>query len=49
MQLKKGSKGEYVKQLQEILGISVDGDFGSNTEKAVKEYQRENNVEWKNT
>lgn len=44
MQLKKGSTGEYVKQLQEILGISADGDFGPKTETAVKDYQEENGL-----
>lgn len=39
MLLKKGSKGEDVKKLQNILGVAADGDFGANTEKAVKEWQ----------
>ena len=51
--LKRGSKGEKVKQLQRflvaegynigafgILGDGVDGDFGSMTEKAVRENQQ---------
>lgn len=51
--LKRGSKGEKVKQLQRflvaegysigsfgILSDGVDGDFGSLTEKAVKENQK---------
>ena len=42
--LKKGSKGEPVRTLQTDLGklgftVDVDGDFGSNTEEAVKELQ----------
>lgn len=37
--LKKGSKGPQVRQLQGKLGVHVDGDFGDNTEKAVKAYQ----------
>ena len=43
--LKKGSKGEEVKKLQKRLnaigkyGLEEDGDFGTNTEKAVKDYQ----------
>tara|TARA_R110000751_G_scaffold59140_2_gene124362 strand:+ start:3503 stop:4297 length:795 start_codon:yes stop_codon:yes gene_type:complete len=45
MQLKKGSTGEYVEQLQALLGITVDGDFGPKTEQAVKEYQKENGLE----
>ena len=44
MQLKKGSTGEYVEQLQAILGITVDGDFGPKTETAVKDYQTQNGL-----
>ena len=44
MLLKKGSKGNEVKELQEFLGIKADGDFGSKTEKAVKEWQRKNGL-----
>lgn len=40
MLLKKGSKGEAVKQLQKILGCRPDGDFGPTTETKVKEWQR---------
>ena len=47
--LRKGSKGQYVKILQNELIIKgyscgpqgADGDFGANTEKAVKAFQRE--------
>lgn len=39
--LKKGSRGEDVKMLQRLLGMTaVDGVFGVNTENAVKEFQR---------
>ena len=41
MKLKKGSKGKYVKELQQKLGIEDDGIFGSDTEKAVRLYQQE--------
>jgi hypothetical protein len=44
MQLKLGSKGKYVEELQVILGITADGDFGPKTEKAVKDYQRDNDL-----
>jgi len=44
MVLKKGSKGKEVKELQEFLAISADGDFGPNTEKHVKKWQTENNL-----
>jgi hypothetical protein len=43
--LKKGSSGTQVKYLQKFLnwygnyGLTVDGDFGSNTEKAVEKFQ----------
>ena len=42
--LRLGSKGEQVKIIQEFLGIKVDGDFGPNTEKSVKEWQRQNDL-----
>jgi hypothetical protein len=44
MLLKKGSTGKYVEQLQAVLGITVDGDFGPKTETAVKDYQRDNDL-----
>ena len=37
--LRKGAKGEEVKTLQRLLGIAVDGVFGTYTEKAVRELQ----------
>lgn len=42
--LKRGSKGEDVKRLQTILGITIDGDFGPKTEKAVKDFQKKNGL-----
>ena len=48
--LKKGSSGEAVKSLQKRLKElgyytgSVDGDFGENTEKAVKAFQERNGL-----
>ena len=50
--LKRGAKNETVKTLQRLLlqmkyslgGYGADGSFGSATERAVKEYQRENNL-----
>ena len=42
--IRKGSKGEQVKMVQEKLGISADGDFGPGTEAAVKAWQRENGL-----
>ena len=40
--VRKGSKGDTVKRLQEALGIAADGDFGPGTESALKAWQREN-------
>ena len=42
--LKKGSKGEWVKKMQKVLGATPDGDFGPGTEKAVKEWQSKNGL-----
>lgn len=39
--IKKGSKGQDVYELQRMLGINADGEFGVITENAVKAYQRE--------
>src|SRR5262245_3189055 len=45
--VKKGSKGQDVKDAQTLLNkrgatLKVDGDFGSLTETAVKEFQKKN-------
>ena len=40
--LKKGSKGAEVKTLQQKLNLMADGIFGSLTEEAVKEFQKNN-------
>ena len=37
--LRKGSKGEWVKKMQKVLGTTPDGDFGPGTERAVKAWQ----------
>jgi putative chitinase len=39
MILKVGSKGDDVKKLQSKLGLAADGAFGPGTEKAVKKWQ----------
>jgi GH24 family phage-related lysozyme (muramidase) len=38
--IKLGSKGEDVKVLQKFLGLNPDGDFGPNTDRKVKEWQK---------
>lgn len=38
--LKKGDKGDAVKQLQKMLGITADGDFGPVTERVLKDFQK---------
>ena len=42
--LKKGSKSEDVKKLQQCLGLLVDGDFGNTTERLVKDFQKKHNL-----
>lgn len=42
--LRKGSKGEWVKKMQKVLGATPDGDFGPGTEKAVKSWQAKNGL-----
>jgi peptidoglycan hydrolase-like protein with peptidoglycan-binding domain len=44
MIIKKGSKGEEVKEIQIFLGLEDDGVFGPNTEKAVKIWQKTNGL-----
>jgi putative chitinase len=42
--LRRGSKGEQVKQMQAKLGLSADGDFGPGTEAALKKWQSANGL-----
>ena len=42
--LKQGTRGDAVKKLQEKLAIGADGQFGSTTEKAVRDYQQKNGL-----
>ena len=44
MILRKGSRGQDVKDLQEFLEIGADGIFGSGTEAAVKQWQSLNGL-----
>ena len=40
MTYRQGSKGEQVKLLQRLLGVTADGDFGRKTSEAVKAFQQ---------
>ncbi len=42
--LRKGSRGDGVKMMQEALGISADGVFGPGTERKLKEWQTANGL-----
>lgn len=42
--LKRGSRGELVKQVQRALGLLADGIYGRLTEEAVRDYQGENGL-----
>jgi hypothetical protein len=44
MLLKIGSKGELVKDVQEIVGVTADGIFGAGTAEAVKKWQSANGL-----
>jgi hypothetical protein len=44
MLLKRGSRGEQVRQLQLALGLDSDGIFGGDTEAAVKAFQQQNDL-----
>lgn len=37
--LRRGSKGDDVRELQKLLNVATDGDFGPATERAVKAFQ----------
>lgn len=41
---KKGSKGEMVSRIQELLGLKPDGDFGPKTEEAIRQWQLQNGL-----
>jgi peptidoglycan L-alanyl-D-glutamate endopeptidase CwlK len=43
--LYRGSRGRFVSELQGILGITQDGDFGPITNGAVRDFQRQNCLE----
>ena len=43
--VKKGSRGLWVRKLQEALKIQVDGKFGSDTDATLKAWQQEHGLE----
>jgi peptidoglycan hydrolase-like protein with peptidoglycan-binding domain len=43
--VKRGDRGSAVRMIQEELGITADGVFGPQTERAVKRFQRSHNLE----
>lgn len=42
--LRRGAEGNLVKEIQAKVGAKVDGDFGSKTEAAVRQFQRDNGL-----
>ncbi len=42
--LKKGDTGSEVKEVQQMLGVTADGIFGSGTEDSVKDFQTDNGL-----
>lgn len=42
--IKKGSKGDKVKLVQEFLGLTIDGDFGPETHRVVQDFQSMNGL-----
>lgn len=41
---KVGAKGSSVKKIQQALGLTADGDFGTGTDKAVKDFQKKSKL-----
>lgn len=44
MIIKLGDKGKNVRELQQLLGLKVDGDFGPITDKSVRNFQKNNGL-----
>jgi peptidoglycan hydrolase-like protein with peptidoglycan-binding domain len=42
--LRRGMTGELTRQVQAIIGVTVDGNFGPGTEAAVRRFQREHKL-----
>ncbi len=43
--LRRGSRGDGVRALQQRLGINADGIFGPQTDQAVRNFQQQNNLQ----
>ncbi len=43
--VKRGAEGPWVRKLQESLGIQADGEFGRDTDTALKKWQEEHGLE----
>jgi peptidoglycan hydrolase-like protein with peptidoglycan-binding domain len=42
--LRRGASGDFVKQMQKAISVAVDGQFGPDTEAAVRQFQRDHNL-----
>jgi peptidoglycan hydrolase-like protein with peptidoglycan-binding domain len=42
--LRRGARGELVREVQKAVGVQADGMFGPGTEAAVRQFQRENGL-----
>jgi resuscitation-promoting factor RpfB len=42
--VKRGDRGSAVRQVQQALGVAVDGVFGADTERAVKRFQKSKGI-----
>lgn len=42
--LRRGDRGDSVKQLQQLLKLTPDGSFGPQTEAALRDWQRAHNL-----
>lgn len=42
--LRRGARGKLVERVQQAVGVAVDGNFGSNTEAAVRKFQHQHDL-----
>ena len=42
--IRRGDNGDLVRELQTLLKIKIDGDFGAKTEAAMREFQRKHGL-----